>query len=103
MTHGRIDKNQSSIVDALRRVGASVQSLADVGGGCPDLLVGLRGRNYLMEVKASNKMLNAKQKEWHQTWHGDVHIVRSPEDALGVLGYVLLSRARVDEEAETQT
>jgi len=47
----RIDANQPAIIAALRSIGATVQPLHAVGGGCPDLLVGLRGRNILMEVK----------------------------------------------------
>lgn len=38
----RTDANQTAIVEALRKCGASVQSLAAVGKGVPDLLVGLR-------------------------------------------------------------
>ena len=48
----KIDANQTEIVKALRQVGASVQSLASTGKGCPDLLVGFRGVNWLLEVKA---------------------------------------------------
>lgn len=48
---GRIDGNQAQIVRALRQVGATVLSLADMGDGCPDLLVGFRGFNILLEVK----------------------------------------------------
>ena len=35
----RVDDNQGQIVDALRRVGCSVWSLAGVGKGFPDLAV----------------------------------------------------------------
>ena len=41
---GKTDANHADIVDALRRVGASVVSLASVGNGVPDLLVGFNGR-----------------------------------------------------------
>jgi Holliday junction resolvase len=47
----RTDANQDGIVAALRGAGASVQSLAATGKGCPDLLVGWRGANLLMECK----------------------------------------------------
>ena len=39
----RIDRNQPEIVKALRQVGAHVTSLAAVGDGVPDLLVGFQG------------------------------------------------------------
>lgn len=93
------DANQSAIVDALRKAGASVQSLSAVGAGCPDLLVGFRGRNWLMEVKLlpargrvkpSEARLNPAQKRWTVCWRGEVALVRSVDDALAVIG--LLTR-----------
>lgn len=39
----KIDRNQPEIVEALRKAGAFVQSLAGVADGCPDLLVGYGG------------------------------------------------------------
>ncbi len=46
-----VDRNQPEIVAALRAAGATVEYLHAVGGGCPDLLVGYRGANYVLEVK----------------------------------------------------
>ena len=40
----RTDSNHEEIVKALRAVGATVQSLAGVGHGVPDLLVGYQGK-----------------------------------------------------------
>ena len=51
----KIDANQTQVVIALRAAGATVQSLAAVGVGVPDLLVGFRGQTYLMEVKDGQK------------------------------------------------
>jgi hypothetical protein len=84
---GRIDGNQAQIVRALRQVGATVLSLADMGDGCPDLLVGLRGWNYLLEIKDGNaspseQRLTEDQERWHKIWAGQVCIVRSPEEAI---------------------
>jgi hypothetical protein len=83
----KVDANQSEIVTALRRVGCSVQSLAAVGKGVPDLLVGLRSRNYLIEVKDGSKPPSARkltddQEQWHRKWAGQVLTVTSAEDAL---------------------
>lgn len=50
-----VDVNQPAIVSALRKIGCSVTSLAGVGKGCPDLLVGYRGRTLLVEVKDRHK------------------------------------------------
>ncbi len=42
----RVDDNQREIVKALRAVGACVQSLAEIGQGCPDLLVFYKPQPY---------------------------------------------------------
>ena len=89
----RVDKNQSEIVSALRAAGASVQSLAAIGKGVPDLLVSIRGVNLLMEIKDGNKPKSAQkltedQLKWHGTWQGPVCIVDGPEAALRMIGVV---------------
>lgn len=84
----KTDANQSEVVRALRAIpGVSVQTLAMVGQGCPDLLVGYRGKNYLMEVKdgkktASQRLLTRAEIEWHIEWSGQVCLVEKPEDAI---------------------
>ena len=87
----KVDANQTEIVKALRQVGASVQSLAATGKGVPDLLVGFRGKNLLLEVKDGDKVksarkLTADQVEWHQGWRGHVAVVESVEQAIKILG-----------------
>ena len=57
----RIDKNHDDIVQALRAVGATVQSLAAVGSGVPDLLVGFRKQTFLVEVKDGQASPSAKK------------------------------------------
>jgi len=86
----KVDANQPAVVVALRAVGASVQSLAQVGNGCPDLLVSHRGTLYLLEVKdgakpKSARKLNAIQRQWHDGWRGTVYVVETPEQALAII------------------
>ena len=86
----RIDVNQPDIVDELRKAGATVQPLHGVGKGCPDLLVGWRGLNVLMEVKDGQKPPSAReltpdQVKWSTEWRGIVHVVTSPAEAIGLL------------------
>jgi Holliday junction resolvase len=86
----KIDDNQKAIVNVLRQAGASVQSLAATGKGCPDLLVGYHGINYLMEIKDGDKVLSKQkltidQEHWHSLWRGSVHIVKSVDEALKIL------------------
>jgi len=87
----KVDANQTEIVKALRQVGASVQSLASTGKGVPDLLVGFRGKNLLLEVKdggkvKSDRKLTPDQVAWHQGWRGHVAVVESVEQAIKILG-----------------
>ncbi len=86
----KVDANQSLIVGALLSCGASVQSLASTGKGCPDLLVGHRGRNLLMEIKDGAKVPSARkltpdQVEWHQQWRGQVIVIENVEQAVAAL------------------
>jgi len=78
----------------MRAIGATVQTLAAVGDGCPDLLVGWMGRNLLLEVKDGSKppsqqRLNDRQLRWHREWRGRVTTVASVEEALEVLGVMV--------------
>ena len=89
--HGKIDANQAEIVAVLRRCGFSVQSLASVGNGCPDLLVGRGLENFLLEVKDGNQppskhRLTDEEKEWHAGWRGQVTTVHSVDEALSKMG-----------------
>lgn len=83
----RTDDNQNEIVDALRKIGATVQPLHAVGKGCPDILVGWRGMNTLLEIKDSNKPASAirltqDQIKWHAMWGGQVTVVKSIQEAI---------------------
>lgn len=87
----KVDRNQSEIVGALRDMGASVQPLHAVGQGCPDLLVGFRGVNHLIEVKdgaksASRRKLTDAQLQWHPAWRGSVTVVSSVDEAMRAIG-----------------
>ena len=95
----RTDRNQTEIVAALRAAGASVYSLAAVGQGIPDLLVGYAGRTALVEVKDGSKPPSARQltpdqQQWHQTWTGGtLAVVPDVEAALRVLAVMKASHA----------
>lgn len=82
----KVDANQADIVEALRKAGASVQSLAPIGNGCPDVLVALRGAMFLLEIKHGKGKTNDLQSRWHIAWNAPVHVVYSAEDALRAVG-----------------
>ena len=90
----KIDTNQTELVEVIKAMGGTVQSLAPVGKGCPDLLVGWRGKNLLLEIKdgsrpPSERVLTPDQKRWHSEWKGRVYIVNSLDDLLLVLKNVV--------------
>lgn len=77
----KIDNNHTEIVDLLTQSHCSVTSLASVGRGCPDLLIGYRGKTHLAEVKSGNGALRDSQKEFINLWRGSpVIVVRTFED-----------------------
>lgn len=90
-----VDANQPQIVKALRAAGATVQHLHTVGKGCPDILVGFRGVNYLLEIKDGSKPPSARkltddESAWHFQWLGNVRIVSNEQEALAAIGLGLV-------------
>jgi hypothetical protein len=88
----KVDANQEQVVEALRAAGASVQTLAAVGKGVPDLLVGFQGKTLLLEVKdgrkpPSERRLTEDQLKWHGAWRGGpLAVVDGVDAALRMLG-----------------
>lgn len=94
MTASRADSNQPEIVATLRGMGCTVQHLHAVGQGVPDLLVGIRGVNLLVEVKYLGGALNPVQVAWHDAWRGQAIIVRTPEHAAELVQSVWADTAK---------
>ena len=84
---GRIDTNQREIMQALRDIGASVEVLSGVGHGCPDLLVGYQGTNYLLECKSPKGKATSDQCYWMARWNGKLpDFVRTVDEAFKAIG-----------------
>jgi len=88
-----VDANQREIVQAFRGLGATVQHLHNVGMGCPDILVGFSGVNYMVEIKDGSKPPSAQrltppERYWHDGWKGQVVIINSVDAAMNMLGHV---------------
>ena len=81
----KTDANQHAIVKAMRWRGATVHTLHREGRGCPDLLIGYRGVNVLMEVKSEDGKLTDTEAAWHEKWRGTVYVVRTADEALDIL------------------
>ena len=81
----KVDANQREIIAALRKIGCSVQLLHQVGGGCPDVMVGFRGVTTLLEIKnpAGLNKVSESQITWQNEWRGGpVWVVRSAGEAI---------------------
>lgn len=83
-TH-RSDGNQAAIIQALERVGATVEVI----GRPVDLLVGYRGKNYVFEVKTARGQIRQGQRDFLDRWKGQAAVVRSVEAALAAIGVAL--------------
>lgn len=86
MTPKRVDANQAAIVADLRKLGATVLHLHTLGNDAPDLLVGFRGVNYLLEVKGPKGRPSQGQVTWHDSWLGQVAVIKCTEEAMAVMG-----------------
>ena len=92
---GKRDANEPSIIAALEAAGATVSQIA-TGKGVPDLLVGadmpcphcgfMFPQNKLEEVKTEHGKLNAKQRKFFRLHKGQADVVRTPQEALAVIG-----------------
>jgi hypothetical protein len=75
------DLSESAIVDALRKLGWSVEFLSIAYG--PDLLIGRSGSTHLIECKTGKGKLKAGQATWHREWRGaPVHVLRTPYEVV---------------------
>ena len=84
---GRRDGNELEIVEGLRAAACDVYYL----NWPADLIVGVAGRNYLLEVKdpsqpPSKRRLTNAETEFHQTWRGQAAVVETLEEALEAVG-----------------
>jgi hypothetical protein len=87
----RTDRNHSEIINALRKIpNLSVFSTHEVGKGFPDIVIGYKGINYLIEIKDGNKPPSARkltdsEVKFHQDWRGQIKIVNNLDEVLNLL------------------
>jgi len=87
MRAGRTDGNHAEVIKVLRDNGMDARSIAALGNGWPDVVVGWRGVNIFLEIKdgakyPSQRALTAAEQEFFGTWGGQVKLVMSPEEAV---------------------
>lgn len=87
----RVDDNQKQIVKQLRQMGISVRHLHMIGQGMPDLVLGFRGVNYLIELKdgkkiSSKKKLTDDEQEFFNDWRGQVAKCETLDEIIKIVG-----------------
>lgn len=95
----RTDANQAALVAHAKAFGASWLSLAPLGNGVPDGLLGLHRHTFLVEFKTEKGSLTPDQRDFIQLWRGSpVYVLRTTEDVERLLSGVLPNRRapRVD-------
>ena len=91
----KVDANQAEIIAAFRKAGASVKPV-HVVKGFVDIVVGINGRNMLVEIKDGTKAKSARkltpmEQEFHDGWKGKIHIVESLDDVAAALNELQVS------------
>lgn len=87
----RSDANQGQIVRVLRQLpGCTVRDTHALGKGFPDVIVGFRGVNILLEIKdgskpPSERKLTQDEVDFFREWRGQVHVAESPQEALEIV------------------
>ena len=88
----RVDANHSDVVEAFREAmpEATVFDASGAGRGFPDLVVGWRGKNFLIELKDPEKVPSARkltpaQEKFKLKWSGQYDVCHSAADICAVL------------------
>ena len=86
----RSDANENEIVRAFEKCGCSVERIRSLRGGCPDLLVGFRGRTLLVEVKVPKTgSLSETQRKWREGWKGSKpFVIKSVDDVVSFVSLI---------------
>lgn len=100
MTYARrTDRTQQSIINVLIKAGFSVHDTSRVGGGFPDLVVGIGGHTFLIECKdvEADWKYTPKQIKFRRTWEGHVYTLESPQMAID---WAITTRKRIQEKCK---
>ncbi len=89
----RVDANQKEVVKQLRDLGVSVLHTHQLGRGAPDLVLGYRNSNYMIELKDGNKTksqqkLTPDEVKFQESWNGNYAVCNSIDKILTLIDYV---------------
>jgi hypothetical protein len=91
MTPKKVDGNQKRLVEQIRQIpGVTVAHTHMIGKGFPDLVLGVKGMNFLLEVKdpsqpKSKRKLTPDEQAWHDEWAGQVVVVETFDDVVQII------------------
>lgn len=90
----RTDDNQQLIVKQLRQLGCSVAITSMIGKGFPDLVIGYKDKNFLVELKdgakvKSKKGLTMDEAKFFTAWKGQCDKCESLDEICKVIGIIL--------------
>jgi Holliday junction resolvase len=88
--HARIDANQKKIVSHLRDIGCTVLVTSQLGKGAPDIIVGYKGKNYLIEIKDGEKRLSQQKLtpdeiKFQSEWKGAYFVINNLNDLKDII------------------
>jgi hypothetical protein len=86
----RVDANQKKIVSQIRGVGCSVLHTHQLGKGAPDIIVGYKFNNYLIEIKDGDKPLRQQkltpdEVRFQAEWQGNYYVINSFEQLRDII------------------
>jgi len=86
----KIDSNQNQVVKNLRQLGISVAITSSLGKGFPDLVIGYKGKNYLIELKdgaktKSQKKLTTDEQDFFDSWKGQISKCENIDEILKLI------------------
>lgn len=85
----RRDANHGEITEAFEALGCTVHDTHEVGGGFPDIVVGLVGVNVLVEIKTANGKLEGSQIGFIERWRGcKPYIVQTHADVIALVAFI---------------
>ena len=79
------DRNQNAIAAKFKKAGYSVADTSRLGGDFPDMIVARGGQTALIEIKAGRGSLSVGQKQFIETWKGQIYVCRSEIEALAII------------------
>jgi hypothetical protein len=84
------DDNHNAIRDSLLRSGFSVMETHQLGDGKIDMVVALRKRTVVVEIKnpKTKGKLNDLQQTFFDLWQGEKIVARCAEDVLKLFGLI---------------